>query len=105
MNPTLPELDPLQSEQLITQRARIAFTKEQLKKTIELAKNTKEIVLSQHHNILKELDSMREILTPTQFAKFLIWIKNNPSLMRIVRHAQNFDGFDSSPRSNSQFAL
>ena len=48
-----------------------------------------------------EMDSVRAILTPTQAAKFLVWVSNNTACMHMLNELWNKSYSDSSPEASS----
>jgi hypothetical protein len=51
---------------------------------LDLMKDLRRKIETKHETLDSELTTLLQILTPTQTAKFLVWINNNPACMALL---------------------
>jgi hypothetical protein len=97
------ELDEAQATQMVLQKQRIGASHIQLTKTTAFAKEVSARVETQQVTIENELSELRSILSYTQQAKFLVWMKNNPRAMSVVGRSQNQDIFRQGKAGGKEY--
>lgn len=75
-----------QKQKINTQRTKIDELRTELRKSLLVLKELRETVRKKNELLDTEMEILQKILTPTQTAKFIVWVTRNPMCLRILDH-------------------
>ncbi|KAL4085856.1 hypothetical protein PRIC1_014865 [Phytophthora ramorum] len=73
-----------QKKKIQQQRGSISLICENLKSALGLLSDLKTEVINKNSTLDMEMDKLQNILTPTQRAKFIVWVTNNQACMHLL---------------------
>nr|CCA19477.1 conserved hypothetical protein [Albugo laibachii Nc14] len=73
-----------QKNRIQQQRGSISKICENLKRALALLDDLKTQIETKNSTLDHEMDNLQNILTPTQRAKFIVWVTNNPACMHLL---------------------
>jgi len=80
----LLELTPEQQSQVLDRKTSVLSLEEDLQQLEKMIGELRKVISNNSSALDSEMEELRRILSPTQTAKFMIWVKDNPGCMYML---------------------